>query len=157
MAATGCEPVDDGAATRAKGWDQVLTDHVVPHDRDVFTDVDETMSVADGCAKTELDAHDILKAQCASCHDQASPDQAPGTFDFVLDDAKMKAQTWTRPGGGTAMKYLSVGKPDQSAIFLRAGVTRDMPPPATGSDPYLPPVTFSGVSVLRQWIEVCMN
>ncbi|HET6148701.1 MAG TPA: hypothetical protein VFH68_14290 [Polyangia bacterium] len=149
MAMTGCEPVDDGAATRVKGWDGVLTDNVLPTDRDVFTDTDETMKVADGCAKTELDAMKILEDQCASCHDAASPDQDPTTFDFVLNVGRMKTAMWT-PTGGSPMRYIDVGKPEASAIFLRVGIERDMPP-RDGL-----PVTLSGVSVMHYWIGTCL-
>ena len=148
MAMLGCEPVDDGAATRAKGWDGVLTDNVLPGDRGVFTDTDETNDVMEGCAKTEMDAMKVLQDSCASCHDAASPTQDPTTFDFVMNVAKMKTSMWT-PDGGSAMRYISVKNPEESAIFLRAGILRDMP--IEKSDL----VTLSGVSVLRQWIEVC--
>jgi hypothetical protein len=149
MVLTGCEPVDDGAATRVKGWDGVLTNNVLDHDRGVFTDTGETIDVEDGCVKTEMDAQQILETSCASCHDAASPDQDPTTFDFVTDVAKMKSSMWT-PTGGTPMRYITVGDPEASAIFLRAGVLRDMPPAKSDL------VTLSGVSVLRYWIESCM-
>jgi hypothetical protein len=152
MAMLGCEPVDDGAATRAKGWDPEkdgLSDVVLDGDRGVFTDTDETNDVMDGCVKTEMDAMKILQDRCASCHDAASPDQAPETFDFVLNVAKMKASMWT-PAGGSAMRYIAAGKPEESAIFLRAGILRDMP--IEKSDL----VTLSGVSVLQYWISACM-
>jgi hypothetical protein len=152
MAMLGCEPVDDGAATRAKGWDpevDPLSDVVLDGDRGVFTDTDETNDVMDGCVKTELDAKQILKDSCASCHDAASPDQDPATFDFVLDVPKMKTTMWT-PDGGSPMRYIDVGKPESSAIFLRAGILRDMP--VAKSDL----VTLSGVSVLHYWIGTCL-
>ena len=167
MAAAGCEPVDDGAANRAKGWDNVLTDHVLDHDREVFTNTDETMIVADGCAKTEIDALQILKDNCASCHDEATRATAPAiescqqgptaTFNFVLNPAKMKAEMWTPAGQQTPMRYLAVGDADASAIFDRAASKRDMPPVQTCPEiPYYERVTFSAASVLRQWIEVCL-
>jgi len=149
MAMAGCEPVDDGAATRVKGWDGELTDNVLPGDRDVFIDTDESMTVDDGCAKTDLDARKILQDSCASCHDAASPDQDPTTFDFVLNVTKMKTSMWT-PTGGSPMRYITPGNPEASAIFLRVGIKRDMPP-ADGL-----PVTLSGVSVLHYWIATCM-
>ena len=45
VAVASCEPVDDGAATRAQGWNRKLTDHVLPGDRAVFVDVNETVTV----------------------------------------------------------------------------------------------------------------
>ena len=152
LAMAACEPVDDGAATRARGWDPEkdgLSNVVLDHDRDVFVDIDETMSVADGCAKTTLDATQLLQDKCASCHDQTAPAQTPPTFNFVTDVAKMKSSMWT-PAGGTAMRYITVGKPEESAIFLRAGSNRDMPPTAADR------LTYSAVSVLHYWIENCL-
>jgi len=156
MAVAGCEPVDDAAATRNKGWDGVLTDNVLDSDRGVFIDTDETMDVGDGCKKTELDAHAILENQCASCH--GSPDTAVGLppWDFVLDDEKMKTQTWKREGQ-PAIPFIDVGNPSNSAIFLRAVMKRDMPPLQLDlSQPYYDRVTLSGASVLEQWISKCM-
>jgi hypothetical protein len=149
MAVAACEPVDDGAATRAKGWDGGLTNNVLAKDRQVFIDTDETIAVADGCAKTVLDARHILDSQCAGCHDAASPTQDPTTFDFVTDVGKMKTSMWT-PAGGQPMRYITAGQPEQSAIFLRAGIMRDMPPARADQ------VTLSGVSVLHYWIETCI-
>lgn len=158
VAMTGCEPVDDAAATRNKGWDNVLTDNVLDTDRPVFTDTGETVTVADGCAKTTEDAHKILQENCASCHDQGPSSLGAPLFDFVMNDEQLKSREWTRAGGAAPIKFVSVGKADESAIFIRAAISRDMPPLQLSIDqpPEAPRVTFSGASVLRQWIEVCM-
>jgi hypothetical protein len=156
MAMAGCEPVDDGAATRNTGWDgKTLTDHVLTGDREVFLDTDETVTVADGCAKTVIDAKKILSDNCGSCHDAGAASQGQPTFDFLMDDTQLKTQMWTRQG--TVWHFVVPGQPDQSAVFFRAGVDQDMPP--VYSDPTIPTkprVTFSAISVLRQWIEKCM-
>jgi hypothetical protein len=165
LLALGCEPVDDGAATRAKGWDGVLTDSVLPSDRPVYNTIDEDpMDVsADGCEKTASDAMKILEDNCASCHDKGTP--APDvlgcsgttTFDFVLDPMKMQAQSWTRTGGQPPIKYLTAGDADASAIFLRAVIVRDMPPLQLCLEGgFYSRLDYSAVSVLRQWIDVCL-
>src|SRR6185503_17749827 len=80
VATVGCEPVDDGAATRNKGWDPEvdgLSNVVLDGNRGVFIDTGETVDVMDGCAKTTLDAMKILQDNCASCHDEESP-ASPG-------------------------------------------------------------------------------
>jgi hypothetical protein len=158
VAAAGCEPVDDGAATRAKGWDPVqdgLSDVVLPGARDVFVDTDETMTVADGCAKTTLDAHKILQTQCASCHGDEATKQGLPAWGFILDDARMKTETWTRQNQ-PPIPFLKAGDADNSAIFLRAAINRDMPPIYDLGVDTAPRVTFSQASVLREWITHCM-
>jgi hypothetical protein len=156
IAAIGCEPVDDGAATRNKGWDGVLTDHVLNSDRGVFTDTDETIDVVDGCAKTEMDAHNILAGMCADCHGTEKTAQGLPPWNFVLDLDKMKSMTWNREGQ-SPIPFVDVGKPLNSAIYLRAGISRDMPPKQTDvNQPYYDRVTLSQASVLYQWIANCM-
>lgn len=167
LALAGCEPVDDGAATRAQDWNGVLSDNVVPGDRGVFVDVDETMTVKDGCAKTTLDAMQILKDNCASCHDEQTRAQAPpsegcdsmgpaATFGFVLNPAKMRTETWYR-NGTASLRYLVAGHANESAIYLRAVIDRNMPPLISCPEsPFYPRINFSAGSVLQQWIDVCM-
>jgi hypothetical protein len=156
IAVAGCEPVDDGAATRAKGWDGVLTNNVLDTDRGVFTDTDETIDVGDGCVKTEMDAHEILAGQCANCHGSDNTPQGLPPWDFVLDLDRMKRETWTREGQ-PAIPFVSVGKPLNSAIYLRAAINRDMPPKQGDvGQPYYDRVTLSQASVLYQWIANCM-
>jgi len=149
--------VDDGATNRAKGWDHVLTDNVLTGDRDVFNTIDEDPAdvSADGCEKTANDAHAILSANCGGCHNQGPASFGAPLFDFVMDDAKLTTSTWTRQG--TTVKFVTVGDADNSAIFQRAAIARDMPPLSSDiRNPELPRVTFSGASVLRQWIDKCM-
>lgn len=152
VAMAGCEPVDDGAATRNTGWNGTLTDHVIDGDRPVFTDIDETVTVADGCAKTTEDAHKILKDQCAMCHGDAATAHVWG---FVLDDAMMKTATLTT--GTPPIHYIDVGHPQTSGIFVRAAIARDMPPVQRDpNEAYYDRVSLSGASVLQQWIAHCM-
>jgi hypothetical protein len=156
IAAAGCEPVDDGSTSRAKGWDGVLTDNVLPGDREVFTNTDETDTVANGCAKTTDDAHKILQDQCAACHGDPATASGLPPWDFVLDDAKMKTEKWVREGQ-PSIPFIDVGHPQTSAIFIRAAIARDMPPVQRDpSQAYYERVTLSGASVLQQWITNCM-
>jgi hypothetical protein len=156
--AVGCEPVDDGAATRNKGWNGELSDNVLDNDRPVFNTIEEDPAdvSADGCKKTTRDAHTILMGQCASCHDGPAAQGLP-PWNFVLDDQKMMTETWLRQDA-PPVPFLKPGDPDNSAIFIRAANKRDMPPIYTDlSIPTAPRVTYSEASVLRQWISHCMT
>jgi hypothetical protein len=157
-AAVGCEPVDDGAATRNKGWNGVLSDSVLPSDRPVYNSIEEDpMDVSmDGCAKTTNDAHAILKANCAQCHGPTGAPVGLPPWNFVLDDMTMKSMTWMRQDQ-PAIPFLKPGDPANSAIFLRAALLRNMPPVQFDvGQPFYPRVTFSDSSVLEQWITNCM-
>jgi len=155
LAATvGCEPVDDGAVSRTRGCSCTLSDHLLPGDRGVFIDIDETQTVANGCAKTEIDALKILKQSCASCHSGPTSVGLP-PFDFVLDPAKMKMMTWQREGQ-PALPFLKPGAPAESAIYLRAVLLPDKPPTADQGGVVRHSVNYSEASVLYQWIAVCM-
>lgn len=154
---SSCEKVDDGAATRAQGWDGVLTTHIEDGDREVFTDIDETMVVDNGCAKTEMDAHGILDAHCKSCHAIGAASMGVPRFDFVLDDAQLMTRSWTREGAAP-IRFLIPGDPDNSAIYQRAVMNRDMPPvQADPQQPFYPRITYSQSSVLHEWIEKCFG
>lgn len=155
---SSCEKVDDGAATRAQGWDGVTLSTVLePGDREVFTDTDETMTVDDGCAKTALDAHAILEANCKSCHAIGAASMGVPRFDFVLDDAQLMSKSWTREGSAP-IRFLIPGDPENSAIYQRAAMNRDMPPvQADPQQPFYPRVTYSQASVLREWITHCFD
>jgi hypothetical protein len=153
----GCEPVDDGAATRAKGWDGVLTDNVLDGDRPVFLDIDETVEGADACAKDEQDVVDLLDRHCASCHDLGPASSGVPKFDFVMDLERLQSETLPRQGQAD-QHFIAAGDPDNSLIYIRVAVKRDMPPlyhNVAMEDP--PRVSFSEGSVLREWIEKCLG
>lgn len=154
-----CEPVDDGAATRAQGWDGTLSTVIQPGPREVFTDTDETITVPTGCDKTIEDAHNILKTYCAGCHaiGPASYGVAP-TFDFVMDDDRLKTETWKRMGQAEALRFLIPGDAANSVIYERAVLKQDMPPvQADPQQPFYPRVTYSEASVLEEWITNCFQ
>jgi len=155
---SSCEKVDDGAATRAQGWDGTLSTVIEPGPREVFVDIEETMPAASPCEKTAMDAHAILESHCKLCHDigAASSGVAP-IFDFVLNDDRLKTETWKRMGQ-PALRFLIPGDPDNSVIYERAAIARDMPPiQGDVTAPFYPRVTYSESSVLREWILNCFE
>ena len=154
---SSCEKVDDGAATRAQGWDGVLTTKIEDGPREVFTDIEETMPAASPCAKTAADAHAILKANCGICHDIGAASSGVPRFDFVMDDEQLKVKTWERMGQA-AERFLIPGDPNKSVIYERAAISRNMPPvQGDPQQPYYPRVTYSEASVLREWILNCFE
>ncbi len=155
---SSCEKVDDGASTRAQGWDGVTLSTVIEDgDREVFTDIEETMPAASPCEKTAADAHAILMKNCAFCHGIGAASSGVPRFDFVMDDDQLKAKSWTREGA-TPIRFLIPGDPDNSAIYQRAVMNRDMPPPyADPQQPNYPRITYSQGSVLREWILNCFQ
>jgi hypothetical protein len=156
---SSCEKVDDGASTRAQGWDGVTLSTVIEDgDREVFTDTDETMEVASGCDKTALDAHAILDAHCKLCHGIGLASSGVPRFDFVMDDDQLKVRTWAREGATTPLRFLVPGDPDNSVIYQRAAMARDMPPvQGDPQQPYYPRINYSQASVLREWILNCFE
>jgi hypothetical protein len=154
---SSCEKVDDGAATRAQGWDGVLTTSIEDGPRAVFTDIEETMPAASPCEKTALDAHQVLKDNCGLCHNIGAASSGVPRFDFVMDDEQLKVKTWERMGQ-PAQRFLIPGDPDNSVIYERAAISRNMPPTYSDpSQPNYPRVTYSEASVLREWILNCFE
>jgi hypothetical protein len=177
---TSCmEKVDDGASTRAQDYDPITegsSDQVLPGDRDVFIDVDESMPVESGCAKTEWDLfhfgdgeeakapsertpalNGILVNRCAGCHDIGGASSGATPFSFALDRQKLVMTIWHRQQGDA--RFVVPGNPDESQIFLRAAMKQDMPPIydiAAGAKP-LERLTFSEASVMRDWITNCLG
>jgi hypothetical protein len=154
---SSCEKVDDGAATRAQGWNGVLSTVIEDGPREVFTDIEETMPAATPCEKTAADAHEILKRNCAGCHDIGAASSGVPRFDFLMDDEQLKVKTWERVGQAPA-RFLIPGDPDNSVLYDRAAVSRNMPPvQADPQQPLYPRVTYSEASVLREWILNCFE
>jgi hypothetical protein len=155
---SSCEKVDDGAATRAQGWDGVTLSTVIEQGpREVFTDIEETMPAASPCEKTALDAHQILKNNCGVCHDIGAASSGVPRFDFLMDDDQLKVKTWERMGQPAA-RFLIPGDPDNSVIYQRTAIARNMPPlQGDPQAPLYPRVTYSEASVLREWILNCFE
>jgi hypothetical protein len=175
----GVEKVDDGASTRAKDYDPLTegsSDQVLPGDRDVFIDVDESVPAESPCAKTEWDLfhfgdgqealhpsdrnpalNGILVNRCAACHNIGPASSGATPFSFVLDPQQLVMTIWHRQQGDA--RFVVPGNPDESQIFLRAAMKQDMPPmydAAAGAKP-LERLTFSEQSVLREWITSCLG
>jgi hypothetical protein len=151
-----CEPLDTKAATRNPGWNGVLTDHLEPGDREIFTDIDETVAVPTPCDKTSMDAHSILSNHCGACHNAGAASQGVPVFDFLMDDAKLISEPWVRQTGGN-LHFVIPGDPDNSQIYVRAAILQNMPPQymniATPDPPRMP---YSEAGVVREWITNCM-
>lgn len=170
------EPVDDQSTMRAQGWDGVSTDNVLPADREVFIDVDESVVADSPCAKTEWDLfhfgdgqeglspadrdpaqNGILVNHCAACHAIGGASQGATPFSFVLDAQEMVNTLWHRLGGDA--RFIVPGNPDESQVYYRAVTKQDMPPiydAATGAKP-LDRMSYSEASVLREWIVNCLG
>ncbi len=156
-ALSSCEQVDDGASKRAQGWDGALSTVIEQGPREVFIDIEETMPVDTPCDKTALDAHNILRENCAVCHDIGAASSGVPRFDFLLDDDQLKVKTWDRMGQ-TPLRFLIPGDPDNSVVYERAAMKRDMPPiQADPQQPFYPRITYSQASVLREWILNCFE
>ena len=154
------EPSDDGSTNRYPGWNGELSTVLLPGDRPIELTVDEDSEVVDDpCAKTEADAHKFLETRCGSCHDAAQGGrQGIGPiFDFVMNDDMLKAETWNRQDG-QKLRFLIPGDVDNSLIYIRPIVEHSMPPPQRDpSQPETIPATYSDGSVLREWINNCME
>jgi hypothetical protein len=155
---SSCEKVDDGASSRATGWDGSLSTVIQPGPREVFVTIEETDKVDTPCDKTQMDAHAILQKNCAFCHNIGEASQGVPPFDFVMNDDLLKVKTWPRQGQTTPLRFLIPGDPDNSVIFERAAMKRDMPPvQADPQQPLYERITYSEASVLREWILNCFQ
>ena len=91
------------------------------------------------------------------CHGIGAASSGVPRFDFVMDDDQLKVRTWTREGG-TMLRFLIPGDPDNSVLFQRSAMARDMPPvQADPQQPFYPRITYSQSSVLREWIQNCFQ
>lgn len=84
-------------------------------------------------------AHAVLKKHCYRCH--GVDFKVPGMN--VLD-----VDTLTASRGEDIAQYVVLGKPDESYLWQRVGIDRDMPPDDSSER-----LTDEEVGILRQWIE----
>jgi hypothetical protein len=97
----------------------------------------------DPCTVTSTQALAILTTDCAGCH------QAPflnGNFDFVLDTQRLLTTA-----SSTGVMFVVAGDPNNSRIYQRISVSKDMPP--IGIDPR---PTSNDTDVIRAWITNCL-
>lgn len=104
------------------------------------------------CPTVRAEAHDILETNCAICH------QAPGTpalyvgsFNFILDLAKLTSSTSPQSSTTLTLKYVVKGNPDQSYIYQRIS-NGSMPPVNRTQRP-----TPADRQILNQWITSCID
>lgn len=152
--ASACQPLDEGAALgepftldeRGVGGGLELADGGLPQD---------------ACEQTAEQAREILERTCASCHGGASPGARQGSppFDCVLDTDQLLTMTsatvidqYTRQPA----RFLVAGDPDHSRIYVRIA-NQEMPPPDVVGLPPNPRPSTSDLSVLRHWIEQCVQ
>jgi hypothetical protein len=115
-------------------------------------DLPDGGSTTDPCDLTTLQATEILRTNCASCHGGDSPGAHKGEtpFDFVLDFDKLKVARSTVTG---MPRFAVPGHPDGSRVYVR--IARGEMPPV--QMPPLPRPTVSDISVLYEWIASCLG
>jgi len=109
----------------------------------------------DPCVATTEQARAILQRNCSACH---APPAAMGGFRSVLDFpvlVNLTSSTQLDPLTGELARLVIPGDPDGSRLYRRAA-GGEMPPMRDASLPPLPRPTISDISVLRQWIGVCL-
>jgi hypothetical protein len=109
----------------------------------------------DSCVATTEQARAILQRNCSGCH---APPAAMGGFRSVLDFPVLVTLTSTTQRDlltGEPVRLVIPGDPDGSRLYRRAA-GGEMPPMRDASLPPLPRPTISDISVLRQWIGVCL-
>jgi hypothetical protein len=159
LASAGCQPVDDGASLgepftgAAEGSSAALQTPAI--------ELADGGSALDGCDATARQAHAILEQNCARCHGGDNPGARQGTppFDCVLDPSRLitlVSATATDPISLQPARFLMPGDPDRSRIYLRP-LNGEMPPPDIIGLPPSPRPSVSDLSVLRQWIESCVE
>jgi hypothetical protein len=116
---------------------------------------DENAKTDDPCVKTSKDAHDILRAYCAKCHDQGDASSGVPKFDFLLNDQALISANWTV--GGEVRKFVVPGDPDNSWLYRRPLLGTMPPIPTDLRNADSPRPTISDLSVLRTWIASCLG
>jgi hypothetical protein len=115
----------------------------------------EGETTLDSCVATTEQARSILERNCSGCH---SPPAAMGGFRSILDFpvlVTLRSSTLRDPVTGEFVRLVIPGDPDGSRLYRRAA-GNEMPPMRDASLPPLPRPSISDISVLRQWIAVCL-
>jgi len=106
-------------------------------------------SGSDPCAKVNQDALSLLTTKCVPCHTPSTP-----PLNFITDFERLIAAASPTPSYAPNPRYVVPGKPEESLIYIRAAINKDMPlqnplAPSNG-------LTVSESSVLREWIASCV-
>jgi hypothetical protein len=123
-------------------------------------------TTTDPCVQVRAEALIVRERSCAACHN-APADQ--GSFDYVLDDAKLVqsvSATYDYPAdaGGGKRRMIIAGDPENSWVYQRIAGGQMPPAPANASHilgPTNPAFlslvwpTADDVSVLHEWILNC--
>lgn len=108
------------------------------------------------CDDTCREATRVLWHNCAACHAQGPASVGAPVFDFVLDVTKLTTLTWLRADG--VWRFLVPGSPQDSQIYVRPVVNRDMPPLSNDvSVPARARVSASDGQILQDWITGCLG
>ena len=106
-------------------------------------------SGSDPCAKVTQDAMNLLTTKCVPCHTSSNP-----PLNFITDVSRLTTVSSPTPSYAPNPHYVVPGKPEDSLIYIRAAINKDMPlqnplAPSNG-------LTVSESSVLREWIASCV-
>ena len=105
-----------------------------------LTALNNQPSYGDEASELAAAGYQVLKQYCYRCHGQR--------FDVegfnVLNRGILLGKT---PEEDSALKYVTAGKLDQSLVWIRSGVRKDMPP---GQNPKPSP---EELGILQKWIE----
>jgi hypothetical protein len=153
----GCQPLDSEAAF----GEPYIADAKSSELEGVGVELPDGGVASNGCAATRAEAHAILERACAHCHGGDNPGARQGTppFDCVLDTTQlttMVSATAKDPVTHEAARFLVPGDPERSRIYLRP-LNGEMPPPDVIGLPANPRPSVSDLSVLRHWIESCVD
>jgi hypothetical protein len=118
-------------------------------------------TTTDPCIPNTDQAREILAVNCAGCHGGgAAAMQGQPPFDCVLDVDKLKTRVSDAvkdprdPSKG--MRFLIPGDPDNSRLYARI-LHDEMPPKLPFGLREIPRPTISDISVLREWIQSCID
>jgi hypothetical protein len=153
----GCQPLDSEAAL----GEPYMADGQSSELDGSGLELPDGSFASDGCAATRSEAHAILERTCARCHGGDNPGARQGTppFDCVLETTQlttMVSVTAKDPLTHEPARFLIPGDPDRSRIYVRP-LNGEMPPPDVIGLPANPRPSVSDLSVLRHWIESCVD
>ncbi|HEY3595019.1 MAG TPA: hypothetical protein VGL13_14140 [Polyangiaceae bacterium] len=134
----------------------------------------EATTTTSPCEATTAHAMTILTVNCGVCHAGRNGGERQGQppFDYVLNVEKLVAARSASvpdplappanriPGmpGFQGMRFLIPGDPDNSRLYFRIFHKEMPPPPIVGAaDPVTSRPTVSDFSVIRHWIDECVE